>query len=71
MAEDAARELRTCRSRTRCSSPHLYFERGSPEAEPAARRWIVRYPTDGTPSLRDVANVTATLARAASADRRS
>jgi hypothetical protein len=41
---------------------HLYFERGSPKAEPAARRWLVRYLTEGTPSLRDVAKVTASLA---------
>jgi hypothetical protein len=41
---------------------HLYFERGSQKAEPAAMRWLVRYLTDGTPSLRDVAKVTASLA---------
>ena len=38
---------------------HRYFERGSPKAEPAARRWLVRYLSEGTPSLRDVAKVTA------------
>ena len=32
---------------------HLYFERGSPKAEPAARRWLVRYLSEGTPSLRE------------------
>ena len=31
---------------------HLYAERGSPQFEPAARRWLVRYLTEGTPSLR-------------------
>jgi hypothetical protein len=32
------------------------------KAEPAARRWLVRYLSEGTPSLRDVAKVTASLA---------
>jgi hypothetical protein len=41
----------------------LYAERGSPKFEPAARRWLVRYLTEGTPSLKDVAKVTATLAK--------
>ena len=41
---------------------HLYAERGSPKFEPAARRWLVRYLSEGTPSLRDVAKVTASLA---------
>ena len=41
---------------------HLYFERGSPKAGPAARRWLARYLSEGTPSLRDVARVTASLA---------
>jgi hypothetical protein len=43
---------------------HLYFERGSPKAEPAARRWLVRYLSEGT-SLRDVAKVTVGLANSA------
>jgi hypothetical protein len=29
-------------------------ERGSPKAEPAARLWLVRYLSEGTPSLGDV-----------------
>ena len=49
-------------------SVHLYAERGSPKYEPAARRWLVRYLTEGTPSLRDVAKVTATLATLERAD---
>ena len=32
------------------------------KAEPAARRWLVCYLTDGTPGLDDVAKVTASLA---------
>ena len=41
---------------------HLYAERESPKFEPAARRCLVRYLTEGSPSLRDVARVTANLA---------
>jgi hypothetical protein len=43
---------------------HLYFERGSSKAEPAARRGLVRHLIEGTPSLRAVAKVTASLAGA-------
>jgi hypothetical protein len=32
-------------------SVHLYAERGSPKFEPAARRWLVRYLSEGTPSV--------------------
>jgi hypothetical protein len=39
---------------------HLYAERGSPKFEPAALRWLVRYLTEGTPSMPDVGKVTAT-----------
>ena len=35
----------------------------SPKFEPAARRWLVRYLTEGTPGLDDVAKVTASLAK--------
>jgi hypothetical protein len=41
---------------------HLDCERGSPKAELAARRWLVTYLSDGSPSMRDVAKVTASLA---------
>ena len=41
---------------------HLYFERGSPKAEPAALRWLERYLAEGSPSLRDIAKVAASLA---------
>ena len=40
----------------------LYAERGSPKFEPAARRWLVRYLTEGTPGLQDVATVAASIA---------
>jgi hypothetical protein len=62
MAEDAARELPNLPLEDALQLVHLYFERGSPKAEPAARRWLVRYLSEGTPSLRDVAKVTASLA---------
>jgi hypothetical protein len=62
LAEDAARELPSLPLEDALQLVHLYFERSSPKAEPAARRWLVRYLTEGTPSLRDVAKVTASLA---------
>jgi hypothetical protein len=61
MAEDAARELPNLSLDDTLQLVHLYAERGSPKFEPAARRWLVRYLTEGTPSLRDVAKVTASL----------
>jgi hypothetical protein len=66
MAEDAARELANLPLEDALQLVHLHAERGSPKAEPAARRWLVRYLTEGTPSLRDVARVTARLAEASS-----
>ena len=65
LAEDAARELPNLPLEDALQLVHLYFERGSPKAEPAARRWLVRYLSEGTPSLRDVAKVTASLANGA------
>jgi hypothetical protein len=43
LAEDAARELPNLPLEDALQLVHLYFERGSPKAEPAARRWLVRY----------------------------
>jgi hypothetical protein len=62
MAEDAARELPNLPLQDALQLVHLYAERGSPKFEPAARRWLVRYLTEGTPSLRDIAKVATTLA---------
>jgi predicted metal-dependent HD superfamily phosphohydrolase len=62
MAEDAARELPHLPLEDALQLVHLYFECGSRKAEPAARRWLVRYLSEGSPSLRDVAKVTASLA---------
>jgi hypothetical protein len=63
MAEDAARQLPNLPLEDALQLVQLYFERGSPKAEPAARRWLVRYLTEGSPGLRDVARVTASLAQ--------
>lgn len=63
LAEDAARELPNLSLPDALQLVHLYAERGSPKFEPAARRWLVRYLSEGTPSLQDVAKVTASLAK--------
>lgn len=63
MAEDAARELPDLPLGDALQLVHLYAERRSPKFESAARRWLVRYLTEGTPSIRDVAKVTASLAK--------
>jgi hypothetical protein len=62
MAEDAARALPNLLEEA-LQLVHPYFDRRSPKAEPAARQWLVRYLTEGTPSMRDVAKVTASLAK--------
>ena len=58
LAKDAARELPNLALEDALQLVYLYFERGSPKAEPAGRRWLVRYLSEGTPSLRDVAKLT-------------
>lgn len=63
MAEDAARELPNVLLEDARQLVHLYAKRGPPKFQPAARRWLVRYLTEGTPELDDVAEVTARLAR--------
>jgi hypothetical protein len=70
LAEDAARELPNLSLADALQLVHLYAERGSPKFEPAARRWLVRYLSDGTPSLRDVARVTESLAELEASGRR-
>lgn len=62
LAEDAARELPNLSLPDALQLVHLYGERGSAKFEPAARRWLIRYLTMGTPSLKDVAKVTASVA---------
>jgi hypothetical protein len=63
MAEDAARELPNLSLEDALQLVHLYAEHESPKFEPAARRWLVRNLMEGTPSLKDVAKVTASLAK--------
>jgi hypothetical protein len=63
LAEDAARELPNLPLEDLLQLVHLYAERGSPKYEKAAMRWLIRYLTEGTPSLQDVAKVTASLAQ--------
>ncbi len=65
LAEDAARELPNLPLEDALQLVHLYAERGSAKFERAARRWLVRYLTEGTPSLENVAKVTASLAERA------
>ena len=65
MVEDTGCELPNLPLEDALQLVHLYFERGSPEAGPAARRWLVLYLSEATPSLRDVAKVTAGLANSA------
>lgn len=62
-AEDSARELPNLSLPDALQLVHLYAERGSPKFEPAARPWLIRYLSEGTPSLRDVAKVTSSLVR--------
>ena len=62
MAEDAARELPNLSLEDALQLVHLYAEHESPKFEPAARRWLVRYLSEGSSSLRDVAKVTVILA---------
>ncbi len=51
MAEDAARELPDLSLEDALQLVHLYFERGSPKAEPAARRWLMRHLTRARPDV--------------------
>jgi hypothetical protein len=62
LAENAARELPNLPLENALQLVHLCAERGSPKFEPAARRWLVRHLTEGSPELRDAARVAASLA---------
>jgi hypothetical protein len=70
VAEDAARELPNLPLEDALQLVHLYAERGSPKFEPAARRWLVRYLTQGTPATDDVAKVAVSLAKHGNGDYR-
>jgi hypothetical protein len=63
MAEDAAAcELPNLPLEDAAAARPSVRQRGSPKFEPAARRWLVRYLMEGSPDLRDIAKVTASLA---------
>jgi len=47
LAEDAARELPNLPLEDALQFVQLYVEPGSPKAEPAARRWLMRYLSEG------------------------
>lgn len=60
-AEDAARELPNLSLEDALLLVYVYAERESPKREPAARRWLARYLTEGSPGLLDIAQVSASL----------
>ena len=62
-AEDAARELPNLPLEDALQLVHLYADRGSPKYERAAMRWLERYLTEGSPTLRHFAEITTSLAR--------
>ena len=67
MAEDAAREVPNLSLEDALQLVHLYAERGSPKYEKAARRWLERYLSEGTPRLQHFAEIAASLAQRDSA----
>jgi hypothetical protein len=60
-AEDAAREMPQVSLEDALQLVHLYAERGSPKFERAAIKWLRRYLDQGSPELREVAEVVASL----------
>jgi hypothetical protein len=60
-AEAAAHELPNLPLEDALELVQLYAERGSPKCEKAALRWLERYPSDGSPTLRHCAEITASL----------
>jgi hypothetical protein len=62
LAEDAARELPNLSLDDAWQLVHLYADRGSPKYERAALRWLARYMDEDSPTLHQLAAVTATLA---------
>jgi hypothetical protein len=63
MAEDAARELPNLPLEDALQLVHLYAERASPKYEKAAMRWLERYLTEGSPTLKHFAEIAASLAK--------
>jgi hypothetical protein len=61
VAEADAREPRTSRQDA-LRLVHLYGEKESPKYERAALRWLERYLTESSPTLKNFAKVAASLA---------
>ncbi len=62
MAEDAARDLPKLSLEDALQLVHLYADQGAPKFDRAALRWLGRYLEEGSPTLAQFAEVTATLA---------
>ena len=63
VAEAVARELPHVSVEDALKLVHLYAAKESPKYERAAMRWLERYITETSPSLRNFAKVTRELAR--------
>jgi hypothetical protein len=63
VAEDAARELPNLPLEDALQLVHLYAERGSPKFERAVLRRLERYLVEGTPTLKQFAEITESLAK--------
>jgi hypothetical protein len=68
VAEAAARDLPQVSLGDALRLVYLYAERESPKYEKAAMRWLERYLTESSPSLREFANIVETLANRAEPD---
>ena len=62
VAEAVARELPRVSLEDALKLVHLYAAKGSPKYERAAMRWLERYLTESSPTLRNFAKVTRELA---------
>jgi hypothetical protein len=62
VAEAVARDLPQVSLQDALRLVHLYGEKESPKYERAAMRWLKRYLTESSPSLRSFADVTRALA---------
>ncbi len=62
MAEDAARDMPNLSLEDALQLVHLYADQRSPKFDRAALRWLGRYLEEGSPTLAQFAEVTATLA---------
>ena len=63
VAEAVARDLPQVSLEEALRLVHLYGEKESPKYERAALRWLERYLTESSPTLKNVAEVVASFAR--------